>query len=486
MATQQPLSGRGLSRTVLQAPDILGERMQLEQLGLRRDALDASQRAKVPQPKLGEAKDFKLQGRYFTPAQQKAIDIYKKFMDENGVAANADNYGTPYFDEQLYGKRKNLEKSIEDFLYLTGDVTKTVNKDAEDLDEREKSVAGFLDFAEGAAGMAQSLDVDEQGNLVYGDDKQSVFSSEYISQPQSFYYKPVNWSKEALDEIVKPYVDVETGAITTKNLDLGKVRNQAKGILNLSDNKANFQKSFAASYLQENYGLDPRQMSSAVNELITEGELTVGDEVISIEDVKGWAEDYIVDQVRNQSSYTKREDEDGGGIEFNFGNWSSKSGVRPIDAKKIYYGEGVEFPVGAVSLPTDTYKVPVDRSVFPESDTGEIASAYVDVLYTDGNDIYANVRGLKKDGTFLNARGVKLDKAQVGNLEGDMKLPQSANMKDVLTEAGAIVGNMQGAEEESVDSEQEETFTIEGQSYTKQQLLDGGWTEQQIEQLKNR
>lgn len=86
---QQPLTGRGLSQTILQPTDILGEaqlRQQQEQVLAARQ--QAAQKPKKPFEIKAPEETY---GRIFGPLQNKVVNMYTKWASENADKIDRDS-----------------------------------------------------------------------------------------------------------------------------------------------------------------------------------------------------------------------------------------------------------------------------------------------------------------------------------------------------------------------------------------------------------
>lgn len=96
--------------------------------------------------------------------------------------------------------------------------------------------------------------------------------------------------------------------------------------------------------------------------------------------------------------------------------------------------------------------------------------------------LYANVTYKDKDGDIVSER-IKLGKEGVAQIETDLKLPRDKTLADLVNDVKPKNAPRLG-ENKQQETQEIEEFNINGEMYTKDELIGAGWTEEQLKELK--
>ena len=182
---QQPLTGRGLSQTILQPTDILGEaqaRQQQEQMLAARQ--QAAQKPKKPFEIKAPEETY---GRIFGPLQNKVVNMYTKWARENADKIDRDSV---YYDEETARQNEMYKAGLKQLSTMTVEVDNIYDKDAEGLTEYEITAGGFLNFTNEALNFGDNVFM-QDGNWYYkkSEDEEPVLATQagILTSPRSMY-----------------------------------------------------------------------------------------------------------------------------------------------------------------------------------------------------------------------------------------------------------------------------------------------------------
>jgi hypothetical protein len=277
-----------------------------------------------------------------------------------------------------------------------------------------------------------------------------------------------------LDKVTNSFTKEDINGIT-KGSTVGvedKVRNQARASLiygkrNVSD--------LVREWVRREY---PEVASDKIEKFIEDQ----GQDKLYRE-LEDWKTNDWMSRISSRYSETREKQDKGG---FGFG-WADKVNARPIDGKE---NSNMHIPNRrGVTLPTDKYTYPIRANVLKDikdekgksvfSDKEE-AKSYIDRLWVDGKGgLHADVRVVRKSGTDLIKNDVKLDENDQEQIASTLGIPKDKSLKDFIEAV-----NEGGSSEGSVkNNDKPNTYNIDGETYTKEELIEAGWTEEQINQL---
>jgi len=182
---QQYLQGRGLSQTILQPTDILGEaqaRQQQEQMLAARQ--QAAQKPKKPFEIKAPEETY---GRIFAPLQNKVVNMYTKWARENADKIDRDSV---YYDEETARQNEMYKAGLRQLSTMTVEVDNIYDKDAEGLTEYEITAGGFVNFTNEALNFGDNVFM-QDGNWYYkkSEDEEPVLATQagILTSPRSMY-----------------------------------------------------------------------------------------------------------------------------------------------------------------------------------------------------------------------------------------------------------------------------------------------------------
>ena len=417
---------RGLSRAILQAPDIIGEQRQVDALegqqALQRERLAASQASKP-----FDISKYNFGGLKY--GMDVADDsIYKQFEEKIfDVVRNQGPDAARVLANRFQNQYNNLKNTVGQNLKSSFDI-KT------DLDPERYSALGFAGLLADQQYISDNVVVDDQFNIMLKDaDGQLIplISHPSIQDPQSYYRKPADYLTEGVDAMQLAYRKVEDGDITTQSLDEPKMLEQANLYMQTKvKNDPDLLNNTVNRYLTEELGIPANK--SVGDAILAEGEYRYTDAngnpaVITQKDVLSWGANNIFESTRPRASFTQTQDE-GRGKESDWEKMQSK--LKPISKQETTF-LGKELPISIKS----GFVVPSGIKIYGDVD-GEQVLFDIQSVYRkvdSPSEIFAYGVG-KRGGPDETRQGVEipLGEEQVRRLETELDVPEGLTLLSVL------------------------------------------------------
>jgi len=337
---QQPLQGRGLSQTILQPTDILGEAQARQQ---QEQVLAARQQAAQKPPKAYEYEGIERYGDLYSNAYKTIDDQIRNFATKHAYELDPDS---EMYDPKLRARFDTAVRNSNEAASLMSKNSENFYKDYEELDPSQRSNTGAMGLMGQVADLGKNFKIDFETGLVGIEDEDGKFMTfdevDYITNPREYYYTPKDWSDIIIDQVKPVYADIERGDRTIKEGDIQKIEGQLDRFYNLDSKGKDFQYSTVIDYLKTMGVNEPD--AGIVRSIVEEGEYTTPDGAITVtkDEALDWGKQYTMDIIKNQLGYTEREGGDGGGLEFNFGDARKKLGGSIGKRDKKYF-EGFDF-----------------------------------------------------------------------------------------------------------------------------------------------
>jgi len=322
---QQPLQGRGLSQTILQPTDILGEAQARQQ---QEQVLAARQQAAQKPPKAYEYEGVKRYGDLYSNAYKTIDDQIRNFATKHAYELDPDS---EMYDPKVRARFDTAVRNSNEAASLMSKNSENFYKDFEKLDPSQRSNTGALGLIEQVSNLGGKFKIDFETGLVGIEDEDGKFMTfdevDYITNPREYYYTPKDWSDIIIDQVKPVYADIERGDRTIKEGDIQKIEGQLDRFYNLDSKGKDFQYSTVIDYLKTMGVNEPD--AGIVRSIVEEGKYTTPDGAITVtkDEALDWGKQYTMDIIKNQLGYTEREGGDGGGLEFNFGSAAASIGM---------------------------------------------------------------------------------------------------------------------------------------------------------------
>jgi len=421
---QQPLTGRGLSQTILQPTDILGEaqlRQQQEQVLAARQ--QAAQKPKKPFEIKAPEETY---GRIFGPLQNKVVNMYTKWASENADKIDRDSV---YYDEETARQNEMYKAGLKQLSTMTVEVDNIYDKDAEGLTEYEITAGGFLNFTNEALNFGDNVFM-QDGNWYYKkpEDEEPVLATQagILTSPRSMYATFAGADEYFDKEVgtIKTSIENIEGVTTTKGA-AEMIRPRIMTKLATARNRDALKRDIVLNDLMAQGGYNkPEDISQEVFEELMQNEDYVNDVINRYADAKS------VD-LALKAGFGKSIEQGRGGLEFNFGDWAKKLGAVAIKSEAREFSSP-DMKYG-VTLKTDKIQIPIDESIYQlKGGVEEDIKSYVDNIYTDGQNVLVDIRGVRQSGADLRQRGVPLLPNQVRQLQATMGLPNEVTVIDFI------------------------------------------------------
>jgi len=335
---QQPLTGRGLSQTILQPTDILGEAQARQQ---QEQVLAARQQA-AQKPTKASRIDFDLEkaGDIYSGIYNEAYKQIAKFASDNAEKLDEDSF---FYDKELRLKFDTTLAVVNSASSMMKNNDAIVREDFKDLSEDQKSTSGALNLLKNVAGLSKGVkvDFDNMDFGITGEDGsfESYDQIEYITNPRSSYYRRQTWLEDLEGKLDKTFID-ENGV---REAYKEKIDGQIDIYFNNLDNSPDYQYSVIADYLQDsNDGIgipDARRNALGIIRRLVESEdgtyTFPNGEVITREEALDWGKN----QVKKA--------------------WYNKHGLS-VDTQKSGTGGSQEIIDGSLSIRGKTYLDDID------------------------------------------------------------------------------------------------------------------------------
>jgi len=377
---QQYLQGRGLSQTILQPTDILGEaqaRQQQEQMLAARQ--QAAQKPKKPFEIKAPEETY---GRIFGPLQNKVVNMYTKWARENADKIDRDSV---YYDEETARQNEMYKAGLRQLSTMTVEVDNIYDKDAEGLTEYEITAGGFLNFTNEALNFGDNVFM-QDGNWYYkkSEDEEPVLATQagILTSPRSMYATFAGadeYFDKEVGTIKKSLENIE--GVTTTEGAAEMIRPRIMTKLATARNKDALKRDIVLNDLMAQGGYNkPEDISQEVFEQLMQNEDYVNDVINRYADAKSL--DLALKAGRGKSI------EQGGGA-TSYGGAAALIGM--VRSNFVPYKVYEEDPAKYIEMPDRIKGVSIDNvSIDTPQGTKNITNLFVDAekgeVYYSGSE----------------------------------------------------------------------------------------------------
>jgi len=420
--------GRGLSRSVFQAPDFIGEQRQERQLQLREDAMSARLQGQgkttAPDPINLSEDTFMGTHRFFEGLNQKWMEAMKGELEANGGEFLANPEARSRFSSMTQQYKTSME-ALEDVGNSLEEYTKNYSNSefsrASAREWLEKINSAEIQIADGAPMMViDGEQVSPTDFLKRLDFKDSVFT-------------PEGWMTAGTDFAGSAMFNDKSGSVLDRNKVASNARTFSQTGIYSVGNETKLE-GLVADYLKDEQGLSGGDVVSIYYDLIgaaKNGErdavIRINDDLsITLKDVEKYAEREILKSVENSTGESKKEPKKE--KSQNFGSWLTENNFRkylPDNSTPLPQGAaGPSKNANGVTMPDK-----VDINITYADDEGEEAvSVNVEAVTRDRNS-YQGLITFKDKKIFI-----PLDENQILAIETDLNLPSGKSLGDLISE----------------------------------------------------
>lgn len=372
MAEQRP--AEGFPGTVLQAPDIIGESIQMDALDARMQSASARQ---MPDVKRQEAKGYTGIESPISNGFRNILDEYTRYTVENAESIHRDSglydpnaaYGFRQRENMLDGLvdlDTTIGNQMSDFQSKIKDGYQVVDPDY--VEEWQRYTDRFNQTARYSPDGSSVYFLNEQGEYEPVDWDKLKFEPEL--------YKPIEWRDKSTERVKASISTVMENGNTTISQVVPKLEQMKSGWLARVQNPSYMlDEGIITDYLVE-YGYVDRP-----SEVTQEDILAVKNAPGAYDQVLQWGWDKAKDIVLGEFGfrYGRQEDEDGNGFSLNIGGGSYTNQNRYVPSLNKEKAEDLRLgtPQGSVGIPMD------DLNVINFRSTGGGATPYVDFPIND-------------------------------------------------------------------------------------------------------
>lgn len=454
---------RGLSRSVFQAPDIIGERRQQEALAEQQ----ALQRAKFAAQ---QQKQFKFDDKdklNQLPSEFSTLDLKMSEAVRNFIFENAEelNNGNPEYT----GK---LARFVDKYLAVkkAADLsTEQFRDDVEGLSEEQRNEFGFAGYLLDAEDLGQNMVVGDDLSISYQtpEGTKDIEDATVLFDPRSYYYKPLSWLDLATKNAVATKNSIESDGRIVTQKDAKAIRGQISNTIehNLKENPDALA-SMINDYSKNVLGtqLSPDAMSRVISGQGITASTVDGEKVITLNEVTNWAKDQASNQVGLKVGLTTREE--GGRDEDD-----PLSKLRPLTTESIPLLKG-DLDVVLKS----GFVVPSGTKLYAKAsgeDGGDEQQVLFDIqsIYkkADGKTYAYGVGQREGEDEVRSGREIPLNEEQIKRLEIELDFPPNITIPSILS------GNKFKTDEveESIETEdtvEEKSYIYKGETYTLSEI----------------
>ena len=427
--------GRGLSRSVFQAPDFIGEQRQERQLQLREDAMSARLQGQgkttAPDPINLSEDTFMGTHRFFEGLNQKWMEAMKGELEANGGEFLANPEARSRFSSMTQQYKTSMEaledvgNSLEEYIknYSNSEFSR-----ASARDWLEKINSAEIQIADGAPMMViDGEQVSPTDFLKRLDFKDSVFT-------------PEGWMTAGTDFAGSAMFNDKSGSVLDRNKVASNARTFSQTGIYSVGNETKLE-GLVADYLKDEQGLSGGDVVSIYYDLIgaaKNGErdavIRINDDLsITLKDVEKYAEREILKSVENSTSESKKEPKKE--KSQNFESWLTENNFKQHNVVKkdtplkewYTYATRMGKPPG-VTLPDN-----VDLNIIQnfKDEYGEtqqrVVSSQVEAVFKVGKSYVGLL-------VFDNTKKYEsLTENQVLAIETDLKIPSGKNLGDLIS-----------------------------------------------------
>jgi muconolactone delta-isomerase len=427
--------GRGLSRSVFQAPDFIGEQRQERQLQLREDAMSArlqrQGKTTAPDPINLSEDTFMGTHRFFEGLNQKWMGAMKGELEANGGEFLANPEARSRFSSITQQYKTSME-ALEDVGNSLEEYTKNYSNSefsrASAREWLEKINSAEIQIADGVPMMViDGEQVSPTDFLKRLDFKDSVFTPEDWRTAGTAFAGDARFSNKSGSSLDKN--KVTRNAKTFSQTGIYSVGNETK------------LEGLVGDYLKNEQGLSGGDAVSIYYDLIGAAKNGERDAVIRINDdlsitprdVEKYAEREILKSVENSASTTIKEPEEEGGQ--NFESWLTENNFKQHNVvkkdtplKEWYSYVQAGKPLG-VTLP-DNVDLNIIQNFKDENEETQqrVVSSQVEAVFKVGKGYVGLL-------VFDNTKKYEsLTENQVLAIETDLKIPSGKNLGDLVSE----------------------------------------------------
>ena len=458
---------RGLSRAVIQSPDIIGEQREAEALrgqqALQREKFAASQ---VPKPfKLDSDSKLNQLPAEFNTADLKFSEAVTNFINKNAVELSK---GNPYYTGKLrsFIDKYNAVKKQADLS------TSQFRGDVEELSEEQRDVFGFTGYLADAEDLGRNLVIGDDLSIRYStpDGELDVLDANVLHSPRSYYYKPISWLDLATKGAVATKNSIERDGRTVTEKDNNLIRTQ---ISNTIDHNLKSNPDALASMINEysNNVLGTQLSPDAINDIITGTGITAstldGEKRITLDEITNWAKNVASEQVGAKVGVTVREDSDRGDFVINFNNQDDLNKLKG----RVFTGGVADDKNALVYNPRD---VNLRTTVEMETKSGDLQDFKVDAQL---DKIRVNPNGeIRAEISYFPSSGVRggstvkilsPESSEIAQIEKSLKIPEGSFMEYYRAKINEAP---EEPETSGKIEEMEESYTFGGETYTISEL----------------
>jgi hypothetical protein len=457
---------QGLSRRVLETPNVIGvaqseaqRQLQEDQFQFEKDKFALSQ-LQAAQP---ETTKLSTDGLGLFPPMFEAFDqtLY------NGLEGYIEQLGGSVLEggeeERAFNNAVRQTKQLQQ---LTTGISNTLKKDVENIDADMLNEVGYVSTLQDYKELAKRVKYDANGNLVYetpDGGTASIFDHPMmnIEGVRGNYYVPKDPFKTVLDNVSK----ATTKSDGTRLADRGKIRAsvdlQSQGILN----DRNARGAILLDYLDsKGYVADPNKPNTSEFDVISRldaGEtVEVGGDILTLDEAFDNFKDKVYQEQINQIGFTK-DKEGSGGVTVNFGSYVEDAGLRPITKEQTKFNtlttntlvDGLDYK--GVNLSGKGVKI---QFSVQNPDTGKIKT--VDGVVSSVGRVTQGGKPRFVANVYSNEGNLEeyqeLDATQLEEIAGQLDIPSGFDVKDLIKELHKQSPTPQDNKEQTAKPKQEE------------------------------
>lgn len=475
---------QGLSRRVLETPNVIGvaqseaqRQLQEDQFQFEKDKFALSQ-LQAAQP---ETTKLSTDGLGLFPPMFEAFDqtLY------NGLEGYIEQLGGSVLEggeeERAFNNAVRQTKQLQQ---LTTGISNTLKKDVENIDADMLNEVGYVSTLQDYKELAKRVKYDANGNLVYetpDGGTASIFDHPMmnIEGVRGNYYVPKDPLQRVLDNVSKAMIDKDG----VRTADRGKIRAsvdfQAQSVL---DNR-NETAWMLINYLKdERLAADPTKPNklevNMIDKLINGETIAVNGKTLSLDEAFERFKNNVYQEQINQLGLTK-DKEGSGGVTVNFGSYVEDAGLRPITKEQTKFNtlttntlvDGLDYK--GVNLSGKGVKI---QFSVQNPDTGKIKT--VDGVVSSVGRVTQGGKPRFVANVYSNEGNLEeyqeLDATQLEEIAGQLEIPSGFDVKDLIKELHKQSPTPQDNKEQPAKPKQEEkakeedeevTYSIAGELY---------------------
>lgn len=316
---------QGLSRTILQAPDLIGEAKESESLA-QQQAFRQAKINELNKPKLPKTTGMGLIKYGGQELETKIAEAYSDGLFnalKNGGNEAAIKYAT------------NFALNYKPFATAVNESLKPIYEMSSEISPERFSELGAVNLlTDVTVDLKDNLQVTPEGYIVYKNEKNELVpanSHPAITQPRSYYSLPADWLNEGIDFLSEVVKRIENDGVTTTSAAKTPIQNQANRYMKLVVNQdPDLFADTAIKYFKTELGM-PRVSKTVYDALLTDGEYTYTDNngnmaTITRQDILNWGARELTNDTLDRINFSKTEDSKG--ATFNFSDSKFVTGLK--------------------------------------------------------------------------------------------------------------------------------------------------------------